>query len=150
MAGGELRARNTRRARETRATRAHNALDARAQRARTQGNILRHFPIRLESWGCRRPWWLYMVVNCGYMCKKVRNCLVVSGKITIFAGETKSTNNMAKIITANNSLTGERETIAGPMGDETARQALAAETKRRRKARKKCAWTHLKIENYEI
>lgn len=72
---------------------------------------------------------------------------MVSGKITIFAGETKSTNNM-KIITAKNSLTVERETIAGPMGDETARQALAAETKRRRKARKKCAWIHLKIEDY--
>ena len=42
MAGGELCARNTRRARATRATRAHNALDARAQRAHTRGNILRH------------------------------------------------------------------------------------------------------------
>lgn len=95
-----------------------------------------------------RPWWLYMVVNCGHMCKKVRNCLVGSGKITIFAGETKSTNMAIKIITAKNNLTGEREIIAGPMGDETARQALAAETKRRRKARKKCAWIHLKIEDY--
>lgn len=89
-----------------------------------------------------------MVVNCGCMCKKVRNCLVVSGKITIFAGETKSTNMAIKIITAKNSLTGERETIAGPMGEETARQALAAETTRRRKARKKCAWIYLKIEDY--
>lgn len=53
-----------------------------------------------------------------------------------------------KIITAKNSLTGERETIAGPMGEETARQALSAETTRRRKARKKCAWIHLKIEDY--
>lgn len=57
-------------------------------------------------------------------------------------------NTMIKIITAKNSLTGERETIAGPMGDETARQALAAEVKRRRKARKKCAWVYLKIEDY--
>lgn len=57
-------------------------------------------------------------------------------------------NTTIKIITAKNSLTGERETIAGPMGDETARQALAAEITRRRKARKKCAWTHLKIEDY--
>lgn len=57
-------------------------------------------------------------------------------------------NTTIKIITAKNSLTGEREIIAGPMGDETARQALTAETKRRRKARKKCAWIHLKIEDY--
>lgn len=71
-----------------------------------------------------------------------------SKRITIFAGETKPTNMTVKIITAKNSLTGERETIAGPMGDETARQVLAAETKRRRKARKKCAWIHLKIEDY--
>lgn len=54
-----------------------------------------------------------------------------------------------KIVTAKNSFTGARETIAGPMGAETARQALAAETKRRRKARKKCAWTYLKIEDYQ-
>lgn len=54
-----------------------------------------------------------------------------------------------KIITAKNSLTGARETIAGPMGDETARRALDAEIRRRRKARKKCAWIHLKIEDYQ-
>jgi len=73
---------------------------------------------------------------------------VVSGKITIFAGETNSTNMKIKIITAKNNLTGDRETIAGPMGEETAIQALAAETTRRRKSRKKCACIHLKIEDY--
>lgn len=54
-----------------------------------------------------------------------------------------------KIITGKSNLTGEREIIAGPMGAETAVQALAAETKRRRRSRRKCAFVHLRIESYQ-
>lgn len=54
-----------------------------------------------------------------------------------------------KIITGKSNLTGEREIIAGPMGAEMAIQALAAETKRRRRSRRKCAFILLRIETYQ-
>lgn len=53
-----------------------------------------------------------------------------------------------KVITGKSNLTGDREIIAGPMGAEMAAQALAAETKRRRRSRRKCAFVLLRIEPY--
>lgn len=70
--------------------------------------------------------------------------MAVWKKMTTFVGMKE-----LKIITGKSNLTGEREVIAGPMSAETAAQALAAETKRRRRSRRKCAFVFLRIETYQ-
>lgn len=74
----------------------------------------------------------------------MQKCFAVWKKMTIFVPVKE-----LKIITGKNNLTGQREVIAGPMFAEMAAQALAAETKRRRRSRRKCAFVFLRIEMYQ-
>lgn len=75
------------------------------------------------------------------MCKKVANCLAVSGEIRTFAPMERD----KYVITAISKLSGTRVEISGPMSEDAARLRLEKELASR-KRQKYAAYTRLRVE----